>query len=438
MTIFYAEIRPRMAHLVMPIKQGNLHTIMPLPYEMTDKTSTFYSLTIQMLAALAYLQKRGISHRNIKPTNILVDIRPECQLFQLTDFALTHSPSLADARSNAHVYKAPETYSDNDLPVTTKQDVWSLFVTLAIACGRLSEPELGRKSPVDMAHTITEAGPQLPELETMAERSPAQRASALTLYHRHRPKLTTATGELEYDVLPEEHGWLFAGDHGDEEMEIPLGPNADVSSLTGPLGLPPVAIPAPPGAAPARRTGGSCCCPSPRPPWVREQPDGADASMSDYMPPLIPYTESCCSGYNETLPLSLYGPFTRPPVQTPPTPSYLTLHLYNTPIPASSPLQTTAVQALGWVSPGSGEPATLDFDAYPQNVGWPPHPQNDEWVRPYPLAVDNAADVPPSGPEYDLPHRFLFSRPSDVPFVPAGEENALLDPPPLNLDDASM
>ncbi|EHK25617.1 uncharacterized protein TRIVIDRAFT_62286 [Trichoderma virens Gv29-8] len=234
--IFYALVRPKIALLVTAPKPANLHSILPLRYEMRVKISTFYCLTIQMLSALTYLQEEGMSHGNVKPTNILVETSGPSFHFQLTDFELSHPATKSDIPNNSFIYKAPETYTDT-YPLTVKKDVWSLFVTLAIACGCLSEAELSRRGPASVAWAIVEAGVQMSELEPMAQQNPTLRASASVMFHQLRPKERVGSrGEIGYpEVSPE-----FVGLYGSGRLEkdaIPFGPRADMRSLTGLLGV---------------------------------------------------------------------------------------------------------------------------------------------------------------------------------------------------------
>lgn len=188
-----------------------------------------------MLSALTYLQEEGLSHRNIKPTNILVEASGPGFHFQLTDFALAQPLAITDI--NKTYYKAPETYVDT-YPLTTKQDVWSLFVTLAIACGYLSETELSNRPPSAAAWAVVEAGVQMGELEAMAQQNPTLRASASVMFHQLRPKeRVNSRGEVEYPEVSPDYVGLYGSGRLEKDAVIPLGPRADVRTLTGPLGF---------------------------------------------------------------------------------------------------------------------------------------------------------------------------------------------------------
>ncbi|KAL6905008.1 kinase-like domain-containing protein [Trichoderma evansii] len=236
--IYYALVRPEMTLLVSPIKQCNLLALIPMPYEIKDKTSNFYSLTIQMLSALTYLQEEGISHRNIKPTNILVQATERGYGFYLTDFALAYP----ETRRIDYIYRAPETHT-GIYPVTCKQDVWSLFVTLAVTCGRISELEIRCRSPLEILQILMDTGFLMPELEDMSRYNPTQRASASVMFHRLRPKeKLNYYGGVDYPDVSTEYFGLYGSGRLETEQMVPIGPNADLRALEGPLGLSPLSV----------------------------------------------------------------------------------------------------------------------------------------------------------------------------------------------------
>ncbi|KAH0492241.1 hypothetical protein TgHK011_007203 [Trichoderma gracile] len=179
--LLYALLRPHVTLIVTPLGRGNIRTLMPMRYDLVDQSSTLYTMTVQMLSALDFLEREGVSHGNIKPTNVLVEkiTRSGHRVFQLVDFAYAEGTYEAPPHCPhaPAVYKAPEAF-DGSYPLGPKGDVWSLFVTLAVACGRLSEAELFQKGPVLAFRDIVEAAVQMPELEGMARQYPTLRASA--------------------------------------------------------------------------------------------------------------------------------------------------------------------------------------------------------------------------------------------------------------------
>lgn len=227
-----------MVLLVTPIREYNLPALIPMPYEMKDKTSSFYSLTIQMLSALTYLQEEGICHRNIKPNNILVQPTQKGYGFYLTDFALSYP----QRRCVDFLFTAPETRTDI-YPVTCKQDVWSLFVTLAVACGRITELEINRRSPLAIVQDLMDTGFLMPELEDMSRYNPTQRASASVMFHRLRPKeKLNYYGGVDYPEVSTEYFGLYGSGRLETEPMVFIGPNADLRGLDGPLGLSPTSV----------------------------------------------------------------------------------------------------------------------------------------------------------------------------------------------------
>ncbi|KAL7969570.1 kinase-like domain-containing protein [Trichoderma sp. SZMC 28014] len=236
--IYYALIRPGMVLLVTPVREYNLLSLTPMPYDMRDKTSNFYSLTIQMLSALTFLQEEGICHRNIKPTNILVQPMQRGYGFYLTDFALSYpQPPTAD-----FLFSAPETRTDI-YPVTCKQDVWSLYVTLAVVCGRITDEEIRCRNPLEIVQNLMDTSFVMPELEDMSRYNPTQRASASVMFHRLRPKeKLNYYGGVDYPDVSTEYFGLYGSGRLETEPMVFIGPNADLRGIDGPLGLSPTSV----------------------------------------------------------------------------------------------------------------------------------------------------------------------------------------------------
>ncbi|UKZ65717.1 uncharacterized protein TrAtP1_006911 [Trichoderma atroviride] len=282
-----------MVLLITPIREYNLPALTPMPYDLKDKTSNFYSLTIQMLSALTYLQEEGICHRNIKPTNILVQPTQKGYGFYLTDFALSYPQrSCVD-----FLFTAPETRTDI-YPITCKQDVWSLFVTLSVACGRITELDINRRSPLEIVQNLVDTGFLMPELEDMSRYNPTQRASASVMFHRLRPKeKLNYYGGVDYPDVSTEYFGLYGSGRLETEPMVFIGPNADLGGLDGPLGLSPTSVvQRPPASVPLAQPlpvnsfdlGVHDHQPTPFPAQIRETTTSSPQSEYPQSPPEVP------------------------------------------------------------------------------------------------------------------------------------------------------
>lgn len=85
-------------------------------------------LLTAMLSALAFLERNGIVHRDVKPANILYTTRNGEYHFELADFGLCNTANNATTRAGTDPFMAPEVYDRQGHQ--GKADVWSLFVTM--------------------------------------------------------------------------------------------------------------------------------------------------------------------------------------------------------------------------------------------------------------------------------------------------------------------
>lgn len=129
------EIRPDIAnYLVMevcPLKDlGNQNRLQPL-----DEDEVL-EVFVQATSALQYLHDRGITHRDLKPGNILVRARePGLISIALSDFglAIKGKELMSSSACGTYVFMAPEVVSQHiqyrhkvDVRYNNKADIWSM------------------------------------------------------------------------------------------------------------------------------------------------------------------------------------------------------------------------------------------------------------------------------------------------------------------------
>ncbi|KAL9592758.1 MAG: hypothetical protein Q9179_006399 [Wetmoreana sp. 5 TL-2023] len=103
---------------------GNLedqHTQDPIAVEESA------AILVQGTSALAYLHKKQLAHRDIKPGNILVETRRPFKM-KFSDFGLAKNASELATCCGSHLYAAPEIFQGK--PYTAAVDVWSLGVVV--------------------------------------------------------------------------------------------------------------------------------------------------------------------------------------------------------------------------------------------------------------------------------------------------------------------
>ena len=86
-----------------------------------------YRLATQMTSALAYLHDRGITHRDVKPANILIVSKKLQFDFKLADFSISSESRDLATFCGTHMYYAPEI---KDRHYSEAIDIWSLGVLL--------------------------------------------------------------------------------------------------------------------------------------------------------------------------------------------------------------------------------------------------------------------------------------------------------------------
>ena len=140
----------------------------------------------QVLSALAYCHSQHIVHRDIKPTNILVDKRGRLKLIDFGISMVVEPGTMIEDCSGSRPYSAPELIIDKKHD-PYKADVWSLGVTFyCMAVGRLPWPDESEKL---MDTAIEQAKFSFPK-ETRREICKVIR-SMLQVNPNDRPRLDT-------------------------------------------------------------------------------------------------------------------------------------------------------------------------------------------------------------------------------------------------------
>lgn len=133
------------------------------------KEDAVMDLALQTLKALSYLTSQGISHRDLKPTKIIV-FHTDPPLFKLTEFG---GEDLVDARQYIHDritddtidYVAPEVFERGAGALPSKTDVWSLGIIMwELLVGNTPVPFLEDLNYMSCFRAILNWQPRLREL----------------------------------------------------------------------------------------------------------------------------------------------------------------------------------------------------------------------------------------------------------------------------------
>jgi serine/threonine protein kinase len=113
----------------MPLKAGNLKTLVLDKTQAVDAEAVAEIVLRQMLLALACIAEHHIVHRDLKPENVLWEFNEDGDYhFRLGDFGLSNNPELAVTVAGTEPFMAPEVFHSGKQ--TEKVDIWSLFATI--------------------------------------------------------------------------------------------------------------------------------------------------------------------------------------------------------------------------------------------------------------------------------------------------------------------
>ncbi|EGX96674.1 Serine/threonine-protein kinase [Cordyceps militaris CM01] len=156
----------------------------------------------QVLQALSYLHSKGITHRDVKPDNILIITREPIHA-KLADFALSSNAKRPMTVCGTERYTAPEVYRP---PYTAKVDIWSVGVmVMELWIGLPDQPktaEYGKWAEMLRTNRRETAKPEIQELlDACLQLQPTERLSAeqcLKLaFFRMLPHAAGATHEID-------------------------------------------------------------------------------------------------------------------------------------------------------------------------------------------------------------------------------------------------
>jgi serine/threonine protein kinase/Flp pilus assembly protein TadD len=148
------------------------------PYVGSCKEKEIAHLVATVAWAVNYAHQRGILHRDLKPTNVLLDEQGEPHV---TDFGLAKqveddsSLTLSAAMLGTPAYMAPEQAAGGAKQLTTAADIYSLGAILyELLTG---QPPFHAATPLETLRQVVEEEP-VPPSQVLSQRPPAQPAQS--------------------------------------------------------------------------------------------------------------------------------------------------------------------------------------------------------------------------------------------------------------------
>ncbi|MFC1637209.1 serine/threonine protein kinase [Planctomycetota bacterium] len=171
------------------------------------------ALFIQVCNAVQHAHQKGIIHRDIKPTNVMVTRHEGTPIPKVIDFGIAKATSQRLTEKTmftryAHIigtpaYMSPEQADLGDLDVDTRSDIYSLGVLLyELFTGTIPfcEEELRKAGYIEMQRIIREEDPTKPstKLSTLGET-----ITDIAKYRNSTPDLLTKAirGDLDWIVM---------------------------------------------------------------------------------------------------------------------------------------------------------------------------------------------------------------------------------------------
>jgi hypothetical protein len=172
------------------------------------KEDAVMDLALQTLKALSYLASQGISHRDLKPSKIIV-FRTDPPLFKLTEFG---GEDLIDARQylsdrildDTIDYIAPEVFERGAGALPSKTDVWSLGIIMwELLVGNTPVPFLEDLNYISCFRAILNWQPRVRELQEFGVSDEGQELVMRMVERlpKFRPDVETLKGDECFDYL---------------------------------------------------------------------------------------------------------------------------------------------------------------------------------------------------------------------------------------------